>query len=60
MRKITFKEKNFWMLVAGSSVVMEIITVLCRIMIGNSAEELNATQNPPFLLKIHHMFWALP
>lgn len=39
--------------------VAEIITVLCRVILGKTAAEFNES-NPHILLQIHHMFWAVP
>ena len=37
----------------------EAVTIYCRLTLGHSAAEFNATQ-PPLLLQIHHMFWSVP
>jgi hypothetical protein len=47
-----------WGLLIGIAVA-EIVTIACRIFFDQSAAEFNAT-NPPWILKIHHMFWAVP
>lgn len=46
-----------WCLVVTA--VGEAVTVLARIVAGQSAAEFNAT-GPPLLIQIHHMFWAVP
>ena len=42
------------------TVVAELITIVCRISFGQSAEQFNAAVNPPLVVKMHHMFWAIP
>ena len=48
----------FWGAVAVT-VVAELITIGCRVLLGQSAAEFNQT-DPPLILQIHHMFWSVP
>ncbi len=42
------------------TVIGEAITIVARLVSGTSAAEHIARTNPPLILQIHHMFWAIP
>lgn len=51
--------KAFLQWSVATTVVGEVATIMFRATAGYSAAEFNAT-GPPFVLQIHHMFWAVP
>jgi hypothetical protein len=59
LRAIFSKPAVYWLAVAAT-LVLEGATILARVLSGHSAAEFNAAVDPPLLLKMHHMFWALP
>jgi len=42
------------------TLIGETITVIARLVSGVSAAEYIAETDPPLILQIHHMFWAVP
>lgn len=46
-----------WLL--ATTLIAETATIACRVVLGQTAAEFNAS-GPPLLLQIHHMFWAVP
>lgn len=60
MRTATFRDRSFWRITIGLTIVMEIVTIATRVIYGHSAAEYIATSKPPLLMQIHHMFWAVP
>ena len=51
------KHIAYW--VIALTLVFELLTIGIRVLSGMSASEFNRS-NPPLLLQIHHMFWAVP
>ena len=42
------------------TLIGEAITIVARLVSGTSAAEHIAETNPPLVLQVHHMFWAVP
>lgn len=60
MRRATFSEPCVYRLALAATLALEVATILARVISGHSAAEFNAAVDPPLLVKMHHMFWALP
>jgi hypothetical protein len=58
----TEKERNLKPLMYSAvitTVIVEAVTVLTRLITGMSAADFNA-KDPPLILQIHHMVWSIP
>ena len=60
MRTSTFTERGFQAWAVVATLVIEAATVATRLASGVTAAEFNASVDPPLLVKMHHMFWAVP
>lgn len=54
------RSKRFWAWCLVVTIAAELITIGCRIYFGQSAAAFNAAVDPPLIVKMHHMFWAIP
>jgi hypothetical protein len=54
------RSKTFWLWCLATTVVAEFTTAGCRVYFDQSAAEFNTAANPPLVVKMHHMFWAIP
>jgi len=52
--------RSFYWSAGVVTLVLETATILARVLSGQSAAEFNRAANPPLLLKMHHLFWAVP
>ena len=52
--------RNLTLPTLALTTLFELLTILGRILSGGSAEEWIAANNPPLLVSMHHMFWAVP
>ncbi len=54
------KRGTFWWSAVAFTAALELATILARLLAGQSAAEFNRTANPSLVVKMHHLFWALP
>lgn len=59
MRDFYVKHRALILWTLITTILIEGITLFLRYVIDYTVQEFNAT-DPPFLLKIHHMFWSVP
>jgi hypothetical protein len=60
VRYLPFRERRFWLVAALLTVGIELVTVVARLIAGQSAAEFNRSVDPPLILKVHHPLYAVP
>ncbi len=60
MRFGVVRNRQFWVLATLLTLLIEIVTVVTRLALGQSADQFNHTADPPLILKVHHPVYAVP
>jgi hypothetical protein len=49
VRHLPFRERRFWLHAALLTLVIEVVTIVTRLVLGQSAAQFNRTVDPPLL-----------